>query len=109
MENINVKEGKTAAIISYLWWVGLIIAFLMNNSKKNSFVSFHIRQSLGLLVLLTIMNLLEYYLGLALISWVVELALLVLWVIALIGVIQGEEKRVPFLGDQFQEWFKNIG
>ena len=109
MENTNVKEGKTAAIISYLWWVGLIIAFLMNNSKKNSFVSFHIRQSLGLLVLLTIMNLLEHYLGLGLISWIVELALLVLWVIALIGAIKGEEKRVPLLGDQFQDWFKNIG
>jgi len=33
---------------------------------------------------------------------------IVLWFIGFIGAIQGEEKRVPFLGDQFQEWFKSI-
>ncbi len=109
MENQTVTEGKTTAIIAYLYIPGLIIAFILNNSKKNTFASFHIRQSLGLLLVLTMMNILEYYLGLGLISWIVELALVVLWVIAFIGVIQGEEKKVPFLGDQFQEWFKNIG
>lgn len=109
MENQTVTEGKTTAIIAYLYIPGIIIAFILNNAKKNSFASFHIRQSLGLLVVLTMMNILEYYLNLGLISWIVELALVVLWVIAFIGVIQGEEKKVPFLGDQFQEWFKNIG
>ncbi|MDG2437330.1 MAG: hypothetical protein P8L89_09565, partial [Polaribacter sp.] len=48
MENYTVNEGKTAAIISYFWVVGLIIAFIMNTSKKNSFTSFHIRQMIGL-------------------------------------------------------------
>jgi uncharacterized membrane protein len=109
MENQTVTEGKTTAIIAYLYIPGIIIAFILNNSKKNSFASFHIRQALGLLLVLTMMNILEYYLGLGLVSWIVELALLVLWVIAFIGVIKGEEKTVPFLGDQFQEWFKNIG
>ena len=109
MENQTVTEGKTTAIIAYLYIPGLIIAFILNNSKKNTFATFHIRQSLGLLLVLTMMNILEYYLGLGLISWIVELALVVLWVIAFIGVIQGEEKKVPFLGDQFQEWFRNIG
>ena len=34
MENQTAHEGKTTAIISYLWWIGLLIAFLMNNDKK---------------------------------------------------------------------------
>ena len=47
MENHTVYEGKTMAIISYFWWIGLIIAFIMNNNKKNTFASFHIRQMIG--------------------------------------------------------------
>jgi hypothetical protein len=28
-----VQEGKTIAIISYITWIGLLIAFIMNNEK----------------------------------------------------------------------------
>ncbi len=109
MENSTVTSGKTIAIISYLWIIGWIIAFFMNNSKKNSFASFHIRQSLGLIIILTIMNILEWKFNLGIISWIVEIALIILWIIAFIGVLQGQEKKVPFLGDMFQQWFKGIG
>lgn len=44
----NVEEGKTIAIISYITYIGLIIAIVLNNDKKNSFAAFHIRQSLGI-------------------------------------------------------------
>ena len=46
--NQTVEEGKTMAIISYVTIIGLIIAFVSNNSKPNEFTSFHIRQSLGI-------------------------------------------------------------
>ena len=39
---------------------------------------------------------------------VVGVGLLILWIIGFIGAIQGEEKRVPLLGVQFQDWFKGI-
>jgi uncharacterized membrane protein len=109
MENITVKEGKPAAIISYLWIIGLVIAFLMNSTKKNTFSSFHIRQATGLIAIHIIIYALERFLGIGLLAWIFDVGLLILWVIALFGVIQGEEKRVPLLGDQFQEWFKGIG
>ena len=35
MENQTVNDGKTIAIISYLWWIGLIIAFISNWYKRN--------------------------------------------------------------------------
>ena len=44
----TVNEGKTIAIIAYITIIGLIIAFVMNNDKKNTFASYHIKQSLGL-------------------------------------------------------------
>ncbi len=42
----TVEHGKTMAAISYITLIGLLIAFLVNNEKKNSFVKFHIGQSL---------------------------------------------------------------
>ncbi len=109
MENQTVNEGKTIAIIAYLWWIGLIIAFIMNNDKRNSFATFHIRQMIGL----SLLSLANYFVIREYInSWgagVVDLCLFVLWLIGFIGALQGEEKKIPLLGDQFQDWFKNVG
>ena len=108
MENQTVNEGKTIAIISYITFIGNIVAFIMNSSKKNSFASFHIRQMIGLLLLSIINKYLIYdFLG-SMAGWIVGVLLFVLWVIGFLGAIQGEEKRVPLLGDYFQDWFKNI-
>ncbi len=109
MENITVTEGKTTAIISYITFIGTIIAIVMNNDKKNSFASFHIRQALGLALLQLIGYALRVYLGLGLLGWFLGVAVFVLIIIGVLGALQGEEKKVPFLGDQFQEWFKQIG
>jgi uncharacterized membrane protein len=108
MENQTVNEGKTMAIISHLWIIGLIIAFFMNNSKKNSFASFYIKQMVGL-------NLAQFINGWVIYKFfgntagiIVGVLLLVLWVISIIGAVKGEEKTIPVVGDQFQQWFKNI-
>jgi uncharacterized membrane protein len=42
------------------------------------------------------------------ISGAISLALFILWVIGFIGALQGEEKKIPLLGDIFQDWFKGI-
>lgn len=39
----NDVQGKNIAIISYLTVIGLVLAFVMNNEKKEPFASFHIR------------------------------------------------------------------
>jgi len=42
-ENMNttvaISEGKTIAIIAYITIIGLIIAFVMNNDKKDPLVA----------------------------------------------------------------------
>lgn len=108
MENQTINEGKTMAIISYLWWIGLIIAFIMNNDKRNSFAAFHIRQMIGLLLLNIAATLIKSYVN-DTVGLVIGVGTFVLWIIGFIGAIQGEEKRVPLLGDNFQDWFKGIG
>ena len=107
MENETVNEGKTIAIISYITFVGTIIAYFMNNSKKNTFASFHIRQMIGL-ALLGLINQYTVTKINGTLGLVVAIGLFVLWIIGIIGAVKGEEKSVPVVGDQFQEWFKNI-
>ncbi|HLW32001.1 MAG TPA: hypothetical protein VKX40_07050 [Aequorivita sp.] len=106
----SVEEGKMTAIIAYITLIGLIIAFVMNNDKKNTFAAFHIRQALGLgltSLALSVINIIP------ILGWLISLFgflfILVLWIIGLIGAVSGEEKLVPILGAKYQEWFKTIG
>ncbi|SDW76512.1 Uncharacterized membrane protein [Lutibacter oricola] len=107
MENQTVNEGKTMAIISYIWWIGLIIAYFMNNNTKNSFTGFHIRQSVGINLLSLAAGIISSYIN-GTVGMIISLGAFVFWIIALIGAIQGEEKKIPLLGDLFQDWFKGI-
>jgi len=109
MEKKSVEEGKTIAIISYLTWVGLIIAFVMNNEKKNSFAKYHIRQSLGLVLAAFVLG---FIFIIPILGWLVGmvgyLVLFIFWVMGLISAINGQEKPVPVIGPKAQEWFKGL-
>ncbi|WP_432410321.1 DUF4870 domain-containing protein [Rasiella sp. SM2506] len=114
MENSNiVEEGKTIAIISYVTLIGLIIAIVMNNDKKNSFASYHIRQSIGILVLYFLVwvffYIVSYIFYIPFLSTILYVGVLVLWILGILAAVQGETKPVPLVGEKFQEWFKNIG
>ncbi|SRX55400.1 DUF4870 domain-containing protein [Aequorivita sp. CIP111184] len=107
--SIVIEEGKTIALIAYITIFGLIIAFVMNNEKKNSFAAYHIRQSLGLGITglaLSIINVIP------ILGWLISILgsifLIILWIIGLMGAINGKEKPVPLLGEKFQELLKNI-
>jgi uncharacterized membrane protein len=104
-----VNEGKNIAMIAYITIIGLIIAFVMNNEKKNEFAKFHIKQSLGLALtglalgiigMIPILGWLVYIIGI--------FVLLYLWIVGLMNAINSKEKTVPFLGDKYAEWFKNL-
>jgi uncharacterized membrane protein len=108
MENHTVNEGKTAAIVSHFWIIGLVISFIMNSSKKNYFTSFYIRQMIGLNLLQILNGWVVYeYLGTTA-GATVRILLIILWVISLVGALKGGKKIIPVVGDQFQTWFKNI-
>jgi len=108
MNDFNINNEKTLAIICYITFIGTIIAFILNHEKKNSFASFHIRQMLGLISLHFLSYILSTYVS-GVLGLITFLFAIVLWFVGFIGAIQGEEKSVPILGDQFQEWFKSIG
>ncbi len=98
-------DGKTKAIVAHLWWIGWVIALVVNSSEKDEFASFYIRQNLGLLILSFVTLLFRF--SLTLMS-LVSLALFIFWLLSLIGALQGEKKETPVVGKYFQDWFKGL-
>ncbi|WP_111309959.1 DUF4870 domain-containing protein [Confluentibacter sediminis] len=104
-----IKDGKMIAIISYITIIGLIIAFVMNNDKKNTFASYHIKQSLGL----ALTGLSLGIIGMVpILGWIIDFfgffVLLYMWIVGLINAMNEKEKPVPILGKKYIEWLKNI-
>ena len=109
MTQQNINEGKGLAIVSYLAIIGIIIAYFLNNDKKNPFTSFHIRQSLGLWLMFHLLG----FVASSFDSWGVSsgfyLFFCVLFIYGLISAISGKAQTVPLIGELFQKWFKNLG
>ena len=111
MEN-DVTRGtqdKTIAIVAYLTVIGLVVALVMNNDKKEPFSTYHIRQSLGIILTSIALSLINV---IPILGWIVSLVgvfvLLYMWVIGLLNAINGRMKPVPILGEKYGEWFKSI-
>jgi uncharacterized membrane protein len=107
MEN-TIKEGKTTAIISYILFVGVLIALSINADKKNTFAAFHIRQSLGLTITFMALGLLISNFANPMITISMWIFIFVLWTFGIFTAIKGEMKPVPLLGNFFQKCFKSI-
>lgn len=108
MDQQTIDEGKTLGIVSYLTFFGTIIAIFFNLEKKNPFTNFHIRQMLGLIIMLISSNVIEKYVNswLGTILWAITF---LSWIYAIFYAIKGETKLIPYIGERFQQWFKNLG
>ena len=106
-------DGKTIAIISYFTWIGWIIAFVLYSSNKSQLAAYHLRQTLALMILMTIVYILQIMLifipflgwAIAILLWI---GLVVLWVLGLLAAINGEEKPMPVIGSLAQSTFSGI-
>lgn len=109
-------NGKTIAIVSYLFWLGWIIALVLNNGNKTSLGSYHIRQSLMLHVAIIALGLISFICAfipvighmVAIVCWIADIALFVLWIIGLINAVNGQEKPIPVIGDKANDLFKGV-
>lgn len=108
-------DAKTISWLSYITLIGWIIALVQhgNTNPKSSLATFHLRQSFGIMVscfaiYLVLMILILAAPFLIFVSWIVWIVLIVFWVLGLISALNGEEKPVPVLGAQFQQWFQFI-
>ncbi len=117
-------DGKTKAIVAHVTWVGWLIAFIVNNSEKDEFASYYIRQQLGLILTLMCYWMAAFAMGimggfipfvgilvalfLIFLNMAVGIGAFVFWLISLIGAINGEERPVPWLGEYYQKWFGSL-
>ena len=111
MENEVTRDtqDKTIAIVAYLTIIGLVVALVLNNEKKDLFAKYHIRQSLGLVLTSIALSLINV---IPILGWIVSMVgafvLLYMWVMGLLNAINGREKPVPILGEKYEEWLKSV-
>lgn len=102
-------NGKTAAIVSYFWLFGVIIAFYMNAEKKFEFAYFHIRQSLGLWLTYMIFAYISGYFD----NWNITIAFFVFFAVlffyGFFTAATGKMTPIPILGKFYQKVFAKLG
>ncbi|AEH01507.1 DUF4870 domain-containing protein [Lacinutrix sp. 5H-3-7-4] len=105
----TITNEKNIAIIAYVTIIGLIIAFIINSEKKNTFTSYHIKQSLG--IALTSLSLMVVGV-IPLLGWLISILgcffVAFLWVMGLINAVNNKKQPVPVLGKKFEVWFKKL-
>lgn len=97
-----VQKNATMGILAY---IGPLVIVSYLTAKDDQFVKFHIKQGLVLLVI----EVAVWLLGTALMPlWLVfnlvNLAVLVLSILGIVNVVQGQEKKLPLIGD-FARYF----
>lgn len=95
-------DGKTKAIVAHIFWIGWVIALVVNSSEKDEIASYYIRQLLGLYLFSLVISFIPVV---NIIGWIITL---VFWIISLLGAVNGEQKEIPWIGAYFQDWFKAI-
>jgi uncharacterized membrane protein len=118
---LDVQDGgKTAGMMSYFFILGWSLAYFgYHQTNKTSLSSFQLRQTLllftaylGLRFALTLFLRGIWHatgiVSLTGLTGLVDVSFVVLWVIGLMGAINGQEKPIPLLGRPAQNLFSNI-
>lgn len=103
-----MEQNKNAAIVAYLTIIGSVIAIFMNRENKSSFASFHIRQALGIFLTFFALGYPIGYFDSWMISSAFYIFFFILWIFGFMGALNNEEKKVPLLGDFYQNIFKSL-
>ncbi|MBC9794728.1 hypothetical protein [Sinomicrobium weinanense] len=106
--NDTIKQGKTAAIVSYITIVGTLIALSMNSEPKNEFARFHIRQAFGLWVAFFALAFLVSFANSLYATFGFYIFFMILLLYGFTGALAGKKQTVPLLGKYFQQWFSFI-
>ena len=108
MDKDVIKQGKSIAIVSYILFIGPLIALSMNSENKNPYASFHIRQGLGLTVTFIVLGVSISYFNNIMIASSMWIFVSILTIYGIFTAAKGETTLLPLLGNLFQKWFKNI-
>lgn len=111
MENTSAQDnGRIVAIVCYVTLIGWIVALIIHSTNKSRLGAYHLRQMLGLMILVVAVVILGYILNMipvlgGIIGLALDIGLLVLWLFGLVAAINGQEKPLPIVGGMFKKWF----
>lgn len=105
-------DERTIGLMSYIGPIGLVVAILMDKIKSD-FTRFHIRQNIGISLTSIVIYTLSILIGnisglLGFMILLTGILPLLMWIIGIMGAVNGEKKLAPILGEKFQEWFKTV-
>lgn len=103
--NKVTKDGKLAAIITHITFIGPIIAYFINMDDKDEFGNFYIRQSIGILCIFFVIGALIGAIPNPWAAYGFFLFVFILWVYSFVGALSNEYKLLPVVGKYFQKWF----
>jgi uncharacterized membrane protein len=110
MTEDTIEQGKPLAIVSYLTVIGAIVAYFLNKDKgDNSFINFHVRQSLGIWLSFHALAIVISTLDYSLIRLAFYFCFGVLLIFGFINAVAGNAQEVPVVGKLFQKFFSNLG
>ena len=91
------RMATLVAVISYFTLIGWVVAMVIYDKHQSSLASFHLRQSLGLIITGALLSLIP------LVGWVLNVAIILAWAVGLYSAIQGQQYQVPLLGKLYQK------
>lgn len=113
-------NGKTAGIISYFTIIGWLVAyFAFHKDQKTALGSYQLRQTLLLNMAAIIiywvlgaitgaMVLSGGFFGIIYLNYLIQIGIFIIWIIGLIGAINGQKKPIPLIGERAQTLFPGI-
>lgn len=108
MDKETIDKGKTAAIISYILFIGPLISLSMNSDDKNEYASFHIRNGLGLTLTFITLGITVSHFENIMIAGSLWVFISVLMFYGIFSAANGSTRNLPILGNLFQKWFSKI-
>lgn len=103
-------DKKTLAIVSYISIIGWLIAYFQYKDKpRDSFVTYHLKQSLGIAIISILLGvalniLVRVSPALAVLGYA-NIIILALWILGIINALNERTKPVPLVGAMFENKF----
>jgi len=98
---LEPKKNTGMAVIAYI----LFFVPLLSNAKNDSFVKYHVKQGLVLLIASLVVSFISWLPIIIWFAWILRLGILALFIIGVLNALNGKEKPLPLIG-QFAEQFK---
>lgn len=98
-------KQRDISLIAHITIIGWVIALVMYQNNKSNFITFYLRQTLGIYALFFVIQIIVKIMGGFSILNVLPLVLLIM---SAISAYNDKQDETPIIGDKFQEWFSFI-